>query len=219
MNFMSKSWPLFRALGVPVRLHISFLAIFGIIAITSFAFLPLYLTLVVSVVAHEYGHVLAARQFGTRCEVIYLHFFGGAAMLHPSSEPSLTEDWVVALAGPIVSFALGFIFSLIGYFSESIFLLQLGILNLFIGAFNLLPIYPMDGGRIFKALMERIFDKDRGTTIAIITARVLAIAGAILGVIYGYYIVVAVAAFVILLGYNEQAQIKASKRVGPFRRG
>jgi Zn-dependent protease len=208
MNFISKSWPLFRAFGVPVKMHISFLGILAVIALTDISLLGLYTAAIGCIVAHEYGHVLAARHFDTKCEVIYLHFFGGAAMLHPPPKPSLTQDWMVALAGPLVSFGLGAgfigLFALIGIE----FLLLLGVLNVFVGLFNLLPIYPMDGGRIYKAVMERLFGKQTGTTIAIMTARVLAIAAAISGIVYGFYFIVAVAAFVILLGYNEQQYMK-----------
>ena len=206
MNFMSKSWPLFKALGVPVRMHASFLVILGIFALIEFSFLPIYAMLIASVLVHEYGHVLAARQFGTKCEVIYLHFFGGAAMMHPSK--SLKEDWMVAIAGPLTSIALSIMFTALYAFTGIGVFFMAAYLNLIIGVFNMLPVYPMDGGRVFKALMEHMFGAQTGTTIALYTAWIIATAAAVYGIMSGAYILIALAAFIIWFGYKEQEALK-----------
>jgi Zn-dependent protease len=210
MNLMSKSWPLFRALSVPVRVHISFLGVLAFVAFTNLAFIPLYLILIASVLVHEYGHVLAARHFGTKCEVIFLHFFGGAAMMHPSK--SLKEDWMVAIAGPLVSLGLSVMFAGVYTFTGIGIIYMAAYLNLIIGLFNLLPIYPMDGGRIYKAFWEYLFGNQVGTLIAVYTARVLAVAAAVYGIMVGAYVLVALAIFIVYFGHAEQLALKRRNR-------
>lgn len=202
MNFMRKSWPLFKALGVPVRVHASFLGILAIIALTSMSFLPIYAILIASVVVHEYGHVLAARRFDNDCGVIYLHFFGGAAIMNRASK-TLKEEWMVALAGPVTSFLLFAKFTILYMIFKIDILLLAAQLNFIIGVFNLAPVYPMDGGRIFKALMEYLFGRVVGTTIAIYVARIIAVGAAIWGLLNGFYVLAVLAVIIIMMGRTE----------------
>ena len=116
-----------------------------------------------SIVAHEYGHALTARRFGIQTIAITLHFFGGVAKI--TSEPRTPkQELLIAIAGPAVSLALAALAALAfgvlvvlqpAGVSGAVagFLVHLALMNLILGVFNLLPGYPMDGGRVLRALL------------------------------------------------------------------
>ena len=119
--------------------------------------------LFVCVVAHEFGHSLVARRYGVPIESITLWLLGGVAKM-----AEIPEDWrkefAIAIAGPIVSVAVGvlafaaFLVTPAGGFAlESVrfILAYLAAMNVVLAAFNMLPGFPMDGGRILRALLAR----------------------------------------------------------------
>ncbi len=111
---------------------------------------------ILSIVAHEYGHSLVARLFKVEVREIYIHLFGGAAMMSSGFPTPRAERWIV-LAGPLVSFGLAGIFFILGgpltavspLLSKALVLSGAG--NLILGIFNMIPCFPMDGGRILRA--------------------------------------------------------------------
>ena len=128
-----------------------------------------------SIVLHELGHSLVARRYGMEMRGITLHMFGGAAELE--EEPtSPTAELLVAAAGPATSFALAGLLRLgavaaAGLSSSELpvemLLRYLASLNLVLGVFNLLPAFPLDGGRILRAaLWLKNGDHDRATRLA-----------------------------------------------------
>ena len=113
-----------------------------------------------SVLLHELGHSLVARSQGITVNSITLFLFGGVASIERESKTPLGA-FSVAIAGPLVSFALGIIFFTIGNLNEKSALLNyltndLGRINLFLGFFNLIPGLPLDGGQVLKALVWKI---------------------------------------------------------------
>jgi len=118
------------------------------------------LLLVVSVLVHELAHAIVARTEGLVVEDITLHFFGGMARMS-GEPPTPGAELRIAVVGPGASFALGVFFLLIDSFfvygttlvAEGRVLRHLGIVNLVLATFNLLPGYPLDGGRILRALL------------------------------------------------------------------
>ncbi|WP_333823744.1 site-2 protease family protein [Pinisolibacter sp.] len=128
-----------------------------------------------SIVLHELGHSLVARRFGMEMRGITLHMFGGAAELE--DEPtSPTAELLVAAAGPATSFALAGILKLLAMATAGLSSSQLPVelllrylasLNLVLGIFNLLPAFPLDGGRILRAaLWLKGGDHDKATRLA-----------------------------------------------------
>lgn len=112
-----------------------------------------------SVLAHELSHALVARRFGLKVEGITLFIFGGATTIDSDSRTP-REEALIAIAGPATSLAIGFALvgldvvvdqpqlgALIGW---------LGVINIALGAFNLIPGFPMDGGRVLRALLWRL---------------------------------------------------------------
>jgi Zn-dependent protease len=112
----------------------------------------LWAALLVSVVLHELGHSMAARHYGIETAHITLYPFGGVAALERGPKTA-REELIIALAGPAVNFALaagaGLALAGTGLGAFAAF----GLLNLVMGLFNLLPAFPMDGGRVFRAIL------------------------------------------------------------------
>ncbi len=136
--------------GIPIRLHISLLIVIALLSIFSGAGLLTILILAVgifgSVALHELGHSMVARAKGGYIHEIVLYPIGGAAKISNLPKRPLDEI-MVALAGPAVSLILALIFSQIER------LAFLGYLNKMLFLFNLLPVFPMDGGRVLRAIL------------------------------------------------------------------
>ena len=137
------------------------------------------LLLFASVLAHEFGHSLVARSQGIPVRNITLFILGGVAQLTREPDSPGREAWM-AIAGPLVSVAigvatLGAAFALPGPEQLVALLTYLGITNLALVAFNLLPGFPLDGGRVLRALLWRItHDRVRATTWAAVVGQVFA---------------------------------------------
>lgn len=144
------------------------------------------LAIFVCVTLHEYGHALAARRYGIQTRDITLLPIGGLARLESMPEKP-KEELVVAIAGPavnvviallllpvlIVSGGLGEIESLT--IGKSNFILMLLAVNVSLVVFNLIPAFPMDGGRIFRALLGFWLERNKATQIAATVGQVLAV--------------------------------------------
>ncbi|MFD2116471.1 M50 family metallopeptidase [Paenibacillus yanchengensis] len=114
------------------------------------------ITLFVLVLIHELGHVVAARYFGWTVKEVKLLPFGGVAEVEEAHGTTAREEMIIAAAGPLQNVWMGLIAYGLGEFSLvdeawAHYLLQA---NLLIGLFNMLPIYPLDGGKIVQALFS-----------------------------------------------------------------
>ncbi len=171
-----------RILGFPVDLHFTLLLLLGFTLIFGGGFSGVWLTVLVfaSVLAHELGHSVVARSLGVGIEGITLYPFGGVARMR--SLPERPRDEVlIAGAGPALSLLLATAFAVAFALTASELLLQLAAINAVLGLFNLIPALPMDGGRIFRALLSKRLGFLRATRIAAIVARVAAVGLAIAG--------------------------------------
>ncbi|MEM1325855.1 MAG: site-2 protease family protein [Bacteroidota bacterium] len=156
----------------------------------------LFISVFASVVMHEYGHALTARKYGVETRDIILLPIGGVARLERLPENPMEEFWV-AVAGPLVNIGLAAVLSIYFLFVsfDEIFLTleildferrsPIGVMSLFIPAviignlvlaiFNLIPAFPMDGGRILRALLSLKMERAQATRIASIIGQVLAL--------------------------------------------
>lgn len=134
-----------------------------------------YLSLFLIVGLHEYGHALACRQVGGRADHIVLWPLGGVAYVNPPPRPGATL-WSIA-AGPLVNVALIPVFLAIGFVSRSqgwnvavpdahALLRAVAYINLVLLAFNMLPIYPLDGGQILRSLLWFVVGRARSLMVA-----------------------------------------------------
>jgi Zn-dependent protease/CBS domain-containing protein len=162
------------------------------------------------VVLHELGHSLVAIRYGYPIDSITLWLLGGVAQL--SEQP---EDWrhefVIAIAGPAVSIALGVgsyaaLFVVPESLGSARFVLgYLALMNVVLAAFNLLPGFPMDGGRVLRALLARTRPFARATQIAAEVGKGFAILLGLLGLLVPNFILIALA-FFIYIGASSEAQ-------------
>jgi len=141
-----------------------------------------------SVLAHELSHAIVARRLGLKVESITLFIFGGVTTIDTDARTP-REEALIALAGPAMSIALGAVFIgadlVIGQEQIGALIGWLGVVNLVLGVFNLIPGFPMDGGRVLRALLWR-FRGDRlvATRNAAIVGRTFAYVLIGLGVFY-----------------------------------
>ena len=193
MELFKKSWKIGHFKGVEIHLHVSMLLIVPFIfylfrpenQIDWLLDLILMTGLLVCVLSHEIGHAVAAQFFGIAVNKIVLWPLGG--ITHMSRVPQKPiHKLVIGAAGPFISIILALIwgtlwwssrfslFSLgssLDYFWANLIyrtLLSLAILNGVLVIFNLLPIYPLDGGGMFNALMEMVFGKSMANTISVV---------------------------------------------------
>jgi len=168
------SWKIATIMGIPIRVHFSWLIIFGLItwSLSTFYFpkaapqLPAFSYLVVGAVAaillfvsvalHELAHSLIALRYKLPIVSITLYIFGGVSQMK-SEPPDPGAEFRIAVAGPLSSFVLSVLFLLLylaatGELARALFG-YLAQLNLILGVFNLIPGFPMDGGRVVRAFI------------------------------------------------------------------
>jgi Zn-dependent protease/predicted transcriptional regulator len=192
------SWKIGTLAGIPVRVHATFFLIFAWVALQAgprggwvgVLLACMFISLLIGcVLLHELGHALAARRLGIGTRDITLLPIGGLARLEQMPRDPKRE-LLIALAGPVVNLliaALLFgVLSLNGMFSglQAIpglfhtasfsFLQQLMLVNLFLAAFNMLPAFPMDGGRVLRALLASGMSYPRATRIAATVGQIIA---------------------------------------------
>ncbi len=184
---MKWSWKIARFWGIDIYMHVTFLLIVLWVAFTYWVQfhnwdavlggIVFILALFVCVVLHEYGHALTARRYGIRTRDITLYPIGGVARLERIPDDPAEELWV-ALAGPAVTLAIAvalfFIMAVTGTLppirsitlASSSFVFRLFAVNVLLFLFNLLPAFPMDGGRVLRALLAMRMDYLRATQVA-----------------------------------------------------
>ena len=166
--------------------------------------------LFVSVLFHEFGHSLTAMRYGHRIEAITLWLFGGVAQFE-----EMPEDWrqefAIAVMGPVVSVALGVVAYgvLVGVRLPATVAFVVGylaLMNLVLAAFNMLPGFPMDGGRVLRALLARKRPHARATRIAAEVGKVFAFLLGLVGLFGGNWLTVGLAFFVYIAASSEAQQ-------------
>jgi Zn-dependent protease/CBS domain-containing protein len=226
---MGWSIRLFSVAGTAVRIHLTFfllLAFYGWVgwrqggaqgAIDLVVFIGL---LFVCVVLHEFGHVFAARAYGIRTSDVTLLPIGGVASLERMPEKP-GQEIVVALAGPAVNLviaavlavALGASFDLgqMAQFEEASMSLtgRVALANVALCLFNLIPAFPMDGGRVLRALLAIPMGYTRATRVAATIGQGLAFVFALLGLVFGNPLLVLVAVFIFLAASGEAGYVQA----------
>ncbi len=194
---IKRSYELTRIMGIPIRVHIT-LIILLLFAAFSYGVMGLLIAVGVfaSVALHELGHSWVAIRKGCQVREIMLLPIGGVAkMSHIPSHPK--DEALIAAAGPAVSFLLAILFwLLIGGGVASQFFLHLSAINLMLCLFNLLPSFPMDGGRIFRAFMTPRIGRLKATALAARIGRIMAVAFGIYGLLTGQFMLMLIALFI-----------------------
>ncbi|WP_336134851.1 site-2 protease family protein [Natronomonas amylolytica] len=170
--------------------------------------------LFVCVVAHEFGHSLVARRYGVPIESITLWLLGGVAQME-----EIPEDWkkefTIAIAGPIVSVLVGGLsYVALQFVPGGSFLLEatrftlayLAIMNVILAGFNLLPGFPMDGGRILRALLARDRPHAQATQQAAKVGQAFAVMLGFFGLLVGFNIFLIILAFFIYIAAASESK-------------
>lgn len=167
------------------------------------------------VVLHELGHSLAARFYGIATDDITLYPIGGVARLQRMPHTP-THEMVIAIAGPLVNVAIALILGgliLVGLGDRLI--QNLLYVNLMLVFFNLIPAFPMDGGRIFRAFLSLFVTRQRATNIAATTGKIFA-SFLVLSGIFGQPFLIVLGVFIWMAGEGERRYVVAeSTRKAP----
>ncbi|MCB0795418.1 MAG: site-2 protease family protein [Flavobacteriales bacterium] len=225
-GFGSK-FPLFAFKGIRVFVHWTFLLLVGYIAITAFleGASPLdigkqvffLLIVFLCVIMHEYGHALMALRYGVRTKDITLLPIGGVARLERMPEEPIQEFWIT-VAGPAVNLVLVALAILLqfafydglfltdpttsGDLGEQLLTLLLGV-NLALFLFNLVPAFPMDGGRILRSVLGMRLPRLQATRIASAVGRFFAIAFVVFGLATGRPLLALIGVFIYIGAVGE----------------
>lgn len=223
------SWHIGRILGIPTRIHASFALVLLWIGFSTWNDLNsgvavmfgvgFALAVFACVLLHEFGHALVARRFGIETRRITLLPIGGVAELERAPEDPRAELWIAA-AGPAVNFAIAGVLAVIGWAvgmfsgagpgSQLLSMVFSGLLwaNLMLGLFNLVPAFPMDGGRVFRAWAAHRYSRVRATQMATRLGRALALGFGIWGIYASNPVLVLVAVFVWFAAGRELAAVE-----------
>jgi Zn-dependent protease len=229
---MKSSWRIGRVAGIDVHLHFTFLILLGWVALSHYlqrqnwrdalGGLAFTLSLFTIVVLHELGHALTARRFGIRTRDITLLPIGGVARLERIPE-NPKQELLVALAGPAVNVVLAALFLGVLMVGAELpaakefklvgghFLAKLMWINVSLAVFNLLPAFPMDGGRVLRAVLAMRMDYVRATNIAASIGKGMAWVFASVGLFTNPFLIF-IALFVWIGAAQEasQAQMKSA---------
>lgn len=226
------SWKIGEFAGIGVYIHATFLLLVAWLAMRHYAAgdslaativgIVFVLAIFFCVVLHEYGHALTARRFGVKTKDIILFPIGGVARLERIPEKPEQELWV-ALAGPAVNVVIALLLyvwlTVTGTMvpwqelevAEGPFLQRLMLVNVLLVVFNMLPAFPMDGGRVLRAFLAMRLPYQRATQIAATIGQGLALMFGFLGLVGNPFLLFI--AFFVWIGAAQESslvQIKAA---------
>lgn len=231
---MKWQWKLGRFAGIDVFVHATFLLLIGWVGYSSWLDnqnwgsvlngILFILALFLCVVLHEYGHALTARRYGIKTRDITLYPIGGVARLERMPEKPIEELWV-ALMGPAVNVVLAILLyvylsvmnglvplSRITVNSGSV-LERLLFANIILVIFNLIPAFPMDGGRVLRALLAMRMEYVRATQVAAYIGQGMAFLLGFVG-LFGNPFLLFIALFVWIGASQEAGAVQAKSSLG-----
>jgi Zn-dependent protease len=159
-----------------------------------------------SVVLHELGHALTGQVFGIRTREIILTPIGGIAMLDSALNDSRAEIWI-AIAGPVVNFVLAAMVMPLLFISNASWISYFIMVNVMLGTFNLIPAFPMDGGRILRALLAKKYGYKKATLTALKISRIFGGLFIVVGVFYSIMLSI-IGVFLLLTSSHHERLIK-----------
>lgn len=229
---MKYSLMLGNVFGIKVQIHWTFLILLSWIIISNWQSgsgveqtvwsVLFILTLFLCVTLHEFGHALAAKRFGIKTKDITLLPIGGLARLESIPEKP-KEELIVAIAGPLVNIVIvSLLYPLVHLttdittsikqltaISSENFLFNLMFINLWLAVFNLIPAFPMDGGRVLRALLSFKMERHKATYVAARVGQIFAIGFVLLG-LYSNPFLIIIGLF-IAFGAQAEAEFTQAK--------
>jgi Zn-dependent protease len=223
---MRLSWKLGRVAGIDLFLHPTFLLLLAFVGMTnqdSLVAISIVAAAFGCVLLHELGHALAARQFGIQTLDITLYPIGGVARLTRMPRAPGAE-LLIALAGPAVNVVLAALFTLLAGAAHMAgpsaggmmlipFLAILVQINLGLALFNMIPAFPMDGGRVMRAILSGRLGRLRATEIAARLGQALAVVFGVYCLLHGAMLQAFLAMFVFMAARMELAHVTVEERL------
>jgi len=231
---MKWSWKIGHILGIRLQVHVTFLLLLGWVAMSYYAErqdlgdalygVGFILTVFGIVVLHELGHALAARRFGIRTRDITLLPIGGVARLERMPDDP-REELIVALAGPAVNVVLAALIAATMYvatgtpvlgevsFTGGDLLRNLLWVNVVLAGFNMVPAFPMDGGRVLRALLAMRLSYVRATQVAASVGQALALVFVFAGLFVNPFLVF-IGLFVWMGAAGEASMVQMKSSLG-----
>lgn len=226
------SWHLGTFWDIPVKVHWTFGLLILFMSYTAFTsgfklwqgvgFISSIFVLFFCVVLHEYGHALTGRKFGIKTKDIILSPIGGLARLESMPEKPI-QEFFIAIAGPLVNLIIGITLAVILHFATGRVIPEMNLfsfddpgefvrwvtrMNFALFFFNLIPAFPMDGGRILRSLLAAKMGKIKATKIASFIGRTLAIGFVIFGVFNQQLTLSLIGLFIFMMAGKEYDQTK-----------
>jgi Zn-dependent protease len=228
---MKWSWKFMRIAGIDVYMHATFLILLGWVGVSHYiqrysiadawSGVVFIVALFGIVIMHELGHALMARRFGIRTRDITLLPIGGMARLERMPDDP-KQELLVALAGPAVNVVLAAVLFVVFVPATALtdvrlvggkFLANLMWVNVMLAVFNLIPAFPMDGGRVLRSLLAMRMDYMRATQIAAATGQGLALVFGFVGLFTNPFLVF-IALFVWMGAAGEASMVQIKSALG-----
>lgn len=228
---MKGSIRLFRVLGISINIHVTFLLLLVLFLSGGIKWLVLMIGVFFFVTLHELCHSLVARRFGIQVREITLLPIGGVASMTSMPEKPIHE-FFISIAGPLFNIAVVAVLyyplkSLLG--PEALFhrpfstvtwpltIAYLYWINLILALFNLIPAFPMDGGRVLRALLAQRMSYQKATKIAVNLGHLFALGFAYFGIVDFNVILIIIAIFIYIAASNEELQVDLKETLKKFR--
>lgn len=214
---MRYSFKIGSAWGIPIELHITFILLMIVLLVSSYPQLYYFILIIflfMFVTLHELSHSVVARHYNIKVRKIILYPIGGVSEIEEIPQNAKIE-WRMAIAGPLTSLVIGGV--LLGlsqvilretlsapFTTAGNLILDLATINLALGAFNLIPAFPMDGGRVLRAFLAGRIRFSDATRYAAFIGRLFGIVMAVVGILYNFWLII-IGAF-IYIGATEEAE-------------
>lgn len=215
--------------GIPVRIHITVLLLIPLLAgsVGMINAVIIVVTALVAITMHELAHSFVAVRKGCRVHDILLTPIGGVARMESMPEKPM-DEFLMASAGPAASLFLAALLAGIGYLVPATVLKNvvmspfnivewLAFANLGFAIFNLIPAFPMDGGRILRAWLTPRLGRLRATFIAATVGKAVAVVFFLLGLRFRHWSLILIAVFVYFAAGREYRSIERRERTKSFR--
>lgn len=197
--------------NAPILIHYSTVIMFLILYFINYNTFITMLLAFIGVLFHEFGHVLAAHFFKIKTTNIMLLPIGGVAQIQTEFNNFKRDFWILA-AGPVVNLILCLFCYIIFYYSKLIMFEELYIINLMLFVFNLIPIFPMDGGMLLRGFIDFIIkDYYLATLYVVRFSELLAFILFCLSFAMGLYITSAMVILLAIIAEMQLSSIKYSK--------
>jgi len=228
---MRGSIRLFKIFGISVNLHVTFLLLLIFFLSGGIKWMALLLGVFCFVTLHEICHSLVARSYGIEVREITLLPIGGVASMSSMPEKP-SQEFFISIAGPLFNLLVVAVFylpikSLLGSevlfyrpFSTATWPLTLSYLywiNLILAVFNLIPAFPMDGGRILRALLAQRLGYQKATKIAVNLGHLFALIFGYFGIVGFNIILIVIAIFIYMAASNEGLQVDLKETLKKFK--